>query len=147
LEVYGFDTNIEAIERAERTIGKRKADDFSNFDVYIICISTHAPEDMFPPNIEGVLSTAETISKEAKKDGALVSIESTITKGTSRKVSEILGHRLHVTHAPNRWYALEEQEHGVNQLRVIGGVFDCCLRAGMELYTGVTGSDDTFYIR
>lgn len=90
---------------------------------------------MFSPNIEGVLSIADRISK-AKKDGALVSIESTVPKGTSKKVFELLNHRLHVIHAPHRSYALEEKEHGVNQLRVIGGVSDCCLRAGMWFYNG-----------
>ena len=45
----------------------------------------------------------------------------------------MLNHRLHVAHAPHRWYALEEKEHGVNQLRVIGGVCDC-LRLAMQFY-------------
>ncbi|MGC2483228.1 MAG: hypothetical protein WA398_05665, partial [Nitrososphaeraceae archaeon] len=31
---------------------------------------------------------------------------------------------------------LEEKEHGVNQLRVIGGVCDCCLRVAMRFYDG-----------
>ncbi len=133
-EAYGYDASIEAVERAEKTAGIKTAYDFRDFDIYIICISTHASEDMFSPNIEGVLSIADRISKEAKKDGALVSIESTVPKGTSKKVFELLNHRLHVVHAPHRWYALEEKEHGVNQLRVIGGVSDCCLRAGMLFY-------------
>jgi hypothetical protein len=34
----------------------------------------------------------------------------------------MLNHRLHVAHIPHRWYALEEKEHGVNQIRVVGGV-------------------------
>ena len=80
------------------------------------------------------MSIADKISREAKKDGALVSIESTIPKGTSKKAFEIFNHRLHVVHAPHRWYALEEKDHGVNQLRVIGGVYDCCIRAGMQFY-------------
>jgi UDP-N-acetyl-D-mannosaminuronic acid dehydrogenase len=46
----------------------------------------------------------------------------------------MLNNRLHVAHAPHRWYALEEKEHGVNQLRVIGGVCDCCLRVAMQFY-------------
>ena len=71
---------------------------------------------MFSPQIDGLLSIVEKISKEAK-NGALVSIESTIPKGTSKKVFEMLNHRLHVAHAPHRWYALEQEEHGVNQLR------------------------------
>jgi UDP-N-acetyl-D-mannosaminuronate dehydrogenase len=102
---------------------------------------------MFSPQIEGLLSIIDKISKEAK-NGALVSIESTIPKGTSKKVFEMLNHRLHVAHAPHRWYALEEQEHGVNQVRleeqehgvnqvrVIGGVCDCCLKVAMYFYDG-----------
>src|SRR6185437_9782661 len=109
--------------------------DFSQFDVFIICVSTHKPDDMFSPQIDGLLSIVEKISKEAK-NGALVSIESTIPKGTSKKVFEMLNHRLHVVHAPHRWYSLEEKEHGVNQLRVIGGVCNCCLRVGMQFYDG-----------
>ncbi len=90
------------------------------------------------PQVEGLLSIVDRISKEAKRNGALVSIESTVPKGTSKKVLEILNHRLHVAHAPHRWYALEEKEHGVNQLRVIGGVCDCCLEVAMQFYGGRT---------
>src|ERR671932_416013 len=135
-DVYGYDISPKAIDRAEKTAGIKKATDFSDFDVYIICVSTHKPEDMFSPYIEGLLSVVGRISKEAKNNGALVSIESTIPRGTSNKVLEILGHRLHVAHAPHRWYALEEEEHGVHQLRVIGGVYDCCLEAAMQFYNG-----------
>ena len=67
---------------------------------------------MFTPQIDGLLLIVERISQEAK-NGALVYIESTIPKG----VFEILHHRFHVVHAPHRWYALEEKEHGINQLR------------------------------
>jgi UDP-N-acetyl-D-mannosaminuronic acid dehydrogenase len=135
-DVYGYDISPKAIDRAEKTAGIKKATDFRDFDVYIICVSTHKPEDMFSPYIEGLLSVIDRISKEAKRNGALVSIESTIPRGTSNKVLEILGHRLHVAHAPHRWYALEEKEHGVNQLRVVGGVYDCCLEAAMQFYNG-----------
>jgi UDP-N-acetyl-D-mannosaminuronic acid dehydrogenase len=139
-DVYGYDISPKAIDRAEKTAGIKKATGFSDFDVYIICVSTHKPEDMFSPYIEGLLSVIGRISKEAKRNGALVSIESTIPRGTSNKVLEILGHRLHVAHAPHRWYALEEKEHGVNQLRVVGGVYDCCLEAAMQFYNGGNSS-------
>jgi UDP-N-acetyl-D-mannosaminuronic acid dehydrogenase len=142
-DVYGYDISPKAIDRAEKTAGIKKATDFSDFDVYIICVSTHKPEDMFSPYIEGLLSVVDRISKEAKNNGALVSIESTIPRGTSNKVLEILGHRLHVAHAPHRWYALEEKEHGVNQLRVVGGVHDCCLEAAMQFYNGGGGNSNS----
>ena len=139
-DTYGYDTSPKAVEIAEKTAAIKKAANFSEFDIFILCVSTHKPDDMFSPQIDGLLSIADKISKEAKKDGALVSIESTIPKGTSRKVFELLNHRFHVVHAPHRWYALEEKEHGVNQLRIIGGVCDCCLKRGMQFYGTKTPS-------
>jgi UDP-N-acetyl-D-mannosaminuronic acid dehydrogenase len=132
-ETYGYDINNTAMERAEKVASARKVTKLSEIDVFIICVSTHRPEDMFSPQVDGLLSIVKEISKEAKS-GALVSIESTIPRGTSKKVFEMLDHRLHVVHVPHRWYALEEMEHGVNQMRVIGGVCDCCLKNGMQFY-------------
>ena len=65
------------------------------FDTYGYDISTKAMERAEK------ISVVEKISREAKKNGALVSIESTIPKGTSKKVFEMLSHRLHVVHAPH----------------------------------------------
>ena len=132
-ETFGYDINPKAVEVAEFSSIK-EAIKFNEFDAFILCVSTHKPDDIFSPQIDGLLSIIEKISKEAKT-GALVSIESTISKGTSKKVFELLNQRLHVVHAPHRWYALEEKQHGVNQLRVIGGVCDCCLEVGMQFYT------------
>jgi UDP-N-acetyl-D-mannosaminuronic acid dehydrogenase len=132
-EVYGYDVNPKAMDFAEQAAGIRKARNFGEFDVYILCVSTHKPDDMFLPQIDGLFKTTDKISREAESV-ALVSIESTIPKETSKKIFEILNHRLHVVHVPHRWYALEEKEHGVNQPRVIGGVCDCCLKDGMQFY-------------
>jgi UDP-N-acetyl-D-mannosaminuronic acid dehydrogenase len=133
-DAYGYDLSQEAIERAERIAAIKKATNFSDFDVYIICVSTHNPDDIYSPKIDGLLSIVGTISREAK-DGALISIESTIPWGTSKRAFEMLNHRVHVAHAPHRWYSLEQEEHGVNQLRVVGGVCDCCLKAALEFYS------------
>ena len=135
-DTYGYDINSNAMEIAERTAWIKQAPDFSStdFDVFIITVSTHKQDDIFSPQIDGLLSIAHKLAHEAIKDGALVSIESTIPKGTSKEVFEILNHRLHVVHAPHRWYALEEKDHGVNQLRVIGGAYDCCLKIGLQFY-------------
>jgi UDP-N-acetyl-D-mannosaminuronic acid dehydrogenase len=132
-DVYGYDIINAAMERAERIASVRKTTNLNEIDVFIICVSTHKPEDMFSPQVDGLLSIVRDISKEAK-NGALVSIESTIPRGTSKKIFELLNHRLHVAHAPHRFYSLEEKDHGVNQLRVIGGVCDCCLKNAIQFY-------------
>jgi UDP-N-acetyl-D-mannosaminuronic acid dehydrogenase len=135
-DTYGYDISAKAVKLAQKTAAIENATNFSEFDVFILCVSTHKPDDIFSPQIDGLLSIVERISKEAKS-GALVSIESTVPKGTSKRVFEILNHRMHVVHVPHRWYSLEENIHGVNQLRVIGGVCDCCLKAGLAFYGGV----------
>ena len=139
-DTYGYDINEKAMQIAESNYGIKKATTFSDFDVLIICVSTHRPDDIFSPQIDGLMSVVEKISREAKT-GAVISIESTIPKGTSKKVFEKVDHRLHVVHAPHRWYALEEQIHGVNQLRILGGVSNCCLQHGLNFYDGTSESN------
>jgi UDP-N-acetyl-D-mannosaminuronic acid dehydrogenase len=134
-DVYGYDISPAARDRAELKIGLKNAADFSGFDIYMVCISTHSPNDVFVPDTSGLIAVANKLSQEAK-EGALVVIESTVPQGTSRQFCEIVGHKLHVVHAPHRWYSVEENEHGVNQPRVIGGVYDCCLKLGMQFFTG-----------
>jgi UDP-N-acetyl-D-mannosaminuronic acid dehydrogenase len=132
-ETFGYDINPLKVEDAEKNYGIRSIEGFDDIDVFILCVSTHDPNDEYTPYIDGLFSLARKISREAK-NGSLVSIESTVPKGTSKKIFEMLNHRLHVAHAPHRWYALEEEVHGVNQVRVIGGVSDCCLKIALQFY-------------
>lgn len=140
-DVYGYDNNPLVVENAERQYGIKKVDNFRDIDVFMICISTHREDDISSPQIDGLMAITRKIAKEAT-NGKLVSIESTVPRGTTRKMFEILEHRFHVVHAPHRWYALEEDLHGVNQLRVIGGVCDCCLRTGIRFYDGVDHGEE-----
>jgi UDP-N-acetyl-D-mannosaminuronic acid dehydrogenase len=132
-ETFGYDINPLRVENAEKNYGIKSIERFDDIDVFILCVSTHDPNDEYTPYVDGLFSLAQKISREAK-NGSLVSIESTVPKGTSKKIFEILNHRLHVAHAPHRWYALEEDVHGVNQIRVIGGVSDCCLKKALQFY-------------
>src|ERR1044072_9565199 len=135
-ETYGYDMNPQIMKQAEKNFGIKIIEQFDDIDVFILCVSTHDPNDEYTPHVDGLFELERKISKEAK-NGSLVSIESTVPKGASKRIFEILNHRLHVAHVPHRWYALEEDVHGVNQLRVIGGVSDCCLRTGIRFYNGV----------
>ena len=145
-DVYGYDISPSARDRGELKIGIKNAADFTGFDIYMVCISTHNRDDMFIPDTSGLKTVANKLSQEGK-EGALVVIESTVPQGTSKEFCETVGHKLHVVHAPHRWYGVEENDHGVNQPRVIGGVHDCCLKLGMEFFSGtdsVNGSPKTF---
>ena len=134
LEVDGYDINEKAIQRAlDDQVIHKKASSFAGYDYYIICISTHRPEDMFSPYLDGLYDIAKKIAYEGRS-GALVGIDSTITRGTSTKIEEILGHRLHVVHVPHRFYIHEKSDHGVKQTRVIGGCGLCCMEKARHFY-------------
>jgi UDP-N-acetyl-D-mannosaminuronic acid dehydrogenase len=64
-EVYGYDISSKAINRAEKIADIKQAIDFGSedFDVFIISVSTHQPDDVFSPQIEGLWSIAHKISK------------------------------------------------------------------------------------
>ncbi len=136
-DAYGFDINQKATDKA-KIAGIKQASDLDGFGVYILCVPTHRVDNIFKPQTESLFSVVRKIGREASK-GALISIESTVPRGTSRRVFGLVKHRLHVAHVPHRWYASEQELHGVNQLRVAGGVCDCCLRMAAKFYNGRNG--------
>ncbi len=134
LNVDGYDINENAVERAlYHEVIRKKATTLKGYDCYVICISTHKPDNMALPYLDGIFKIAQQLSFEGKS-GTLVGIESTISKGTSASVANILGHRLHVAHIPHRYYAKEPVDHGVKQLRVLGGCRPCCVEHAKHFY-------------
>ena len=139
LKVDGIDISEAAIQRALNAgiisgIGKN----FSNYDYYIVCISTHQPENQFEPYLDSFYQLIETIAKEGKPN-SLISVESTIPYGTTKKILEITKHKMHVVHFPHRYYRLEKQDHGVKQMRVLGASHDCCNKVAENFYGKVLG--------
>lgn len=139
LHVHGFDINPAAVKRAiEDQVIMAEAKDFIGYSHYIICISTHAPDNMFAPYQDGLFAIAQRLAKEGKS-GALVGIDSTVPKGTSRRIAEVLKGRMHVVHVPHRYFGLEKMDHGVNQMRVIGAVDEQSMEKGKEFYGETLG--------
>ena len=132
--VDGYDISENAVKRALRDkVIRNEASTFEGYDYYIICISTHKPDNLFMPFLDGFFEVIQRISHEGKTN-ALVGIDSTIPQGTSNIVNDMLDHRLHVVHVPHRFYINEQKEHGVRQKRVLGGCKPCCIRKGIEFY-------------
>lgn len=139
LHVDGFDINPDAVFRAIKDgVIKKEASSFSNYDFYVICVSTHKPENMSIPYLDGVFEIVEKISKEGKS-GSLLGIDSTIPRGTSQEIANLLNHKLHVVHVPHRYYKFEKEKHGVNQTRVIGSYDDCCFELAEKIYGKILG--------
>jgi len=134
MHVDGYDISGKAMQRAlHDKIIRDKALTFEGYDYYIICISTHKPDNMFMPFLDGLFDIVRRISVEGTTN-ALVGIDSTIPRGTSNTIKEILDHRLHVVHVPHRFYINEQKDHGVRQTRVLGGCEQCCVSKGVEFY-------------
>ena len=137
LNVEGYDLSREAIQRALKAgIIRKEAKTFSGYDSYLICVSTHNPANMLQPYFDGLLDTAKRLSMEGQDD-ALVAVESTVTRGICDQVCDILQHRFHVAHVPHRFYINDKQEHGVRQLRVLGGCRKCCVDEALHFYRDV----------
>ena len=140
LNVYGYDISITAVERAKRE-GISKAthiwDEVPPVDVYVICASTLLKGDA--PDLSPIFDVCEKISKRADPN-SLVSIESTIVPGTSRKIYEDLFNRnINLVHVPHRYWAGDPIRHGVRQLRVIGAINQESLEAGIKFYKDMLG--------
>lgn len=134
LWVEGYDIDPKAVQRAlDNDVIKKKAENFSDYDYYLICISTHKPENMFVPYLDGLYETVYRLLREGK-NGALLGIDSTVPQNTTQKVLEILNHKMHVVHVPHRYYKHEKTNHGVKQKRVIGACQQCCFDAGRKFY-------------
>lgn len=137
LDIDGYDIDDKAVERAlSARIIRREAETFEGYDYYIICASTHKPGNEKLVQFDGLYQIARRLETEGKK-GALVSVESTVTKGTSREIFEILNHKLHVVHFPHRFYRNDKNVHGVRQTRVLGSCGNCCRKKAVEFYQGL----------
>ena len=140
LEVWGYDINPSTVDNA-RKIGKLKFTsswkEIPPVDAYIICVTTGQVNES--PDLSAVFEVSKKISEKANAS-TLVSIESTIVPGTSKKIFEtIFNGKINLVHAPHRYWADEPEKHGVNQLRVIGAANPESLKAGLKLYQDQLG--------
>jgi nucleotide sugar dehydrogenase len=140
LEVWGYDINPNTIEKAGKTKKLHLTtnwQDIPQVDVYIVCVTTGQINEC--PDISAVFDVCRKISQTAKAS-SLVSIESTIVPGTGKKISkEIFGGKINLVHCPHRYWADQPEEHGVNQIRVIGGVTPASLAVGLKFYKETLG--------
>lgn len=140
LEVWGIDINPATVENA-REMGKFKVtsswQDLPLADVYIICVTTSQRNER--PDLSPVFDVCKKISEKGNSS-ALVSIESTIIPGTCKKIFEtIFSNEIRLVHVAHRYWALEPEEHGVNQIRVIGAINSESLSAGLKFYQDTLG--------
>jgi nucleotide sugar dehydrogenase len=140
LEVWGIDINSATAENARKagnfgvtTIWK----DVPQVGVYIICVTTS--QRNAAPDLSPVFDVCKKIAEKANQS-TLVAIESTIIPGACKKIFEtIFKNNVNLVHVPHRYWALDPEKHGVDQIRVIGAVNPESLRAGLTFYKDTLG--------
>jgi len=132
--VYGYDINLNAVKEAKnhRINATNDWNKIPKVDVYIICVSTLLREEL--PNLSPIFDVSEKIAEKAIPS-SLVSIESTVIPGTSRKIyKEIFGEGANLVHVPHRYWVEDPLRHGVKQHRVMGAVNSESLNLGLRFY-------------
>ncbi|MFN4133860.1 MAG: potassium transporter TrkA, partial [Candidatus Hadarchaeales archaeon] len=138
-DVVGYDISPAAVERArnEGIAATTRWEETVPADIYVICVSTLLAGDA--PDMGPIFDVCEKIAKKAGID-TLVSIESTIIPGISRKVyDEIFKRGVALVHVPHRYWAGDPVRCGVNQMRLIGAIDDRSMRKGTSFYSDFLG--------
>jgi nucleotide sugar dehydrogenase len=134
LKVFGYDISKDAAKRANQQgiYAFFEWQKVPEVDVYLICVSTwnaNKQHDLSP-----VFDISKKISSRTNKE-SLVSIESTIVPGVSRKIYNLIFHgNVKLVHVPHRYWAEDAVSHGVRQRRVIGAVNQDSLESGEKFY-------------
>lgn len=134
LKVFGYDISEDAVKRANQQgiCAFSEWQKVPEVDVYVICVSTwdaSGKHDLSP-----VFDISKKISSRANKQ-SLVSIESTMVPGASRKIYNLIFHKnVKLVHVPHRYWAEDPANHGVRQRRVIGAVNQDSLESGEKFY-------------
>jgi nucleotide sugar dehydrogenase len=140
LEVLGYDISPNTVDRVNKAEKFKATTDWGKVpqvDAYVVCVTTTQKD--CSPDLSPVFDVCKLIAQNAKP-ASLVSIESTIIPGTCKKIYETtFQKKLNLVHAPHRYWPAEPEKHGVNQLRVLGGVNQEGLTAGLKFYKDMLG--------
>ncbi len=160
-EVYGYDTNIERLEKISRKENifeeefMEKLLPLSNvqtfydprlmrvMDIFIIAVPTPVDEKYYPI-LEPIISASKTIAGNMKS-GSLVILESTVNPGVSEEIIEpifkkegyIVGKDVFIAHCPERINPGDPRWNVTNIPRVIGSFDEIGLKRAKEFYESI----------
>lgn len=136
-EVFGYDIDPKAVKFA-KSKGITAFEDWtkipSDIGIFIVCIYIGFKKDnAVRPDLSSLEDLCQKIMRKNKE--CLISIESTLPVGTCKKIyKEILSDKTLLIHVPHRWYEKEQEEHGVNQVRVFGAINTESRKSGLDFY-------------
>ncbi|MCL2257969.1 MAG: hypothetical protein LBH62_07015 [Nitrososphaerota archaeon] len=130
-QTHGYDISQEAIKIAKQN-GINASNELTHADIYVIAVNT------WFRNGHSDMSAIEDCTKKAIElnPNALICYESTLVKGTARKLAQ----KYNVTNmavCPHRWWKQEEDKHGVVQIRVLGTLNKESQTKALEFYNAL----------
>ena len=129
-EVIGYDINPKAVEKANKRGLNSTYEKLPHADVYVIAVSTSINEDD-TPDMSNIYDVCDQISQV--NPDSLVCIESTISMGTCRQISEKLSLNK-IVHCPHRYWEGDVVNYGIIQKRAFGALNDESYRLGKIFY-------------
>lgn len=122
IDVSGYDIDPKALKRANEA-GIRASNTMPYADVYLVSLPTHYN------------TIHRVVDKIMFRSPSLISLESTVQPGTCRRLYNLLGMDTHLIHVPHRYWREDTVNYGISQPRVIGGIKEDGIEAGILLYT------------
>ncbi len=136
IPVVGYDISELAVKKAKEK-GIEATTEWSSIpkvDVYLICVWTGLKDGK--PDMSAIFDVSRKISEKADEK-TLVSIESTVTVGTSRKIYEEFLKKTNLVHIPHRYWKGDPVRYGVKQMRVIGAINEQSMKLGLKFYSEI----------
>jgi UDP-N-acetyl-D-mannosaminuronic acid dehydrogenase len=129
--VYGYDVDKRKIMSLNPITAFCDWAGVPSSNIYVICVNTGWKDKK--SDMSNIFDVCNKIAVKEKGSKPLVSIESTVSVGTCRKVAEMFSDA-YVVHVPHRFWAKEPEEHGVVQGRVIGALNDESMTKAKSFY-------------
>ena len=130
-KIVGYDISQKAIDRAQN-LGINSFSALPLADTYVIAVNTWFRNGQ--PDMNAVSDCCSKIA--LVNPCALVTIESTLSVGTTRKLAELCNLK-YVAVCPDRWWEEDEINHGVAQLRVIGALDEGSMKKALDFYASI----------
>ena len=134
-ETWGYDKSSVAVRNAKniKALNNWNSIPHDKIEVYIICVSTGILGSS-RPEMSAIYDVSTKIMSKIR-GSPLISVESTVSVGTCRKIYEdVFNESVDLVHVPHRYWKENPIEHGVKQLRVIGGIDKKSLERGLNFY-------------
>ena len=131
-QTQGYDISEETVKTA-KNIGINASTELAYADIYVVAVNTWY-RNGYPD-----MSAIEDCTKRATElnPNALICFESTLSKGTARKLAKKYG-ITNIAVCPHRWWKQEEDKYGVVQLRVLGALNEESQKRAITFYDSLS---------